>query len=157
MIKLIDLLKEEDFFTPRRSKEERSKTYNIIIQKQIQQYIKNGSKGSLDLYNIPIISLPDGLIVGGELDLRKTKITTLPNNLKVKRDIDLSGIPIESLSNGLEVGGDLDLSYTKIKTLPNDLKVGGNLDLTGTPIAKKYTKQQLIRKMIPGVKGEIYI
>ena len=43
MIKLIDLLKEEDFFTPRRSKEERSKNHNIIIQKKIQQYIKNGT------------------------------------------------------------------------------------------------------------------
>ena len=97
MIKLIDLLKEEDFFTPRRSKEERSKNYNIAIQKKIQQYIKDGSQGNLDLYG------------------------------------------------------------TTITSLPNDLKVGGYLDLMHTPLAKKYTKQQFIRKIAPGVKGDIYL
>jgi hypothetical protein len=137
MIKLIDLLKEEEFFTPRRSKEERSKNYNISIQKKLQQYIKDGSKGSLDLYKKPITSLPNGLKVGGDLYLNYTPIKTLPK--------------------GLEVVGDLDLSYTKIETLPNDLKVGGYLDLMNTPLAKKYTKQQLIRKMAPGVKGDIYL
>jgi hypothetical protein len=117
MIKLIDLLKEEDFFTTRRSKEERSKNYIIAIQKKIQQYIKDGNKGNLHLSDTPITSLP----------------------------------------NGLKVGGSLDLTGTKIETLPNDLKVGGYLDLMYTPLAKKYTKQQFIRKIAPGVKGDIYL
>ena len=136
MIKLIDLLKEEDFFTTRRSKEERSKNYNIVIQKKIQQYIKDGSQGNLDLYGTTITSLPNGLIVGGNLNLSNTKIETLPN--------------------GLKVGGNLKLKDTLITSLPDDLEVGGSLFLNDTPIAKKYTKEQ-IRQMVPNVKGQIHI
>jgi hypothetical protein len=136
MIKLIDLLKEEDFFTPRRSKEERSKNYNIILQKKIQQYIKDGSKGDLYLSN--------------------TKITSLPNDLKVGGYLELSDSKIETLPIGLKVGGDLYLNDTQITSLPNDLEVGGSLFLNDTPIAKKYTKEQ-IRRMVPNVKGSILI
>jgi len=36
------------------------------------------------------------------------------------------------------------------------LKVGGGLLLTNTPIARKYSKEE-IKRMVPGVKGEIYL
>ena len=139
MIKLIDIL-ENKILVPRRGKEERAKNYNIATQKKIQQYIKDGGKGKLDLYNIPITSLPDNLTkVGGNLDLRKTSITSLPDNLKV--------------------GGDLDLEKSSITSLPNNLKVGGNLYLADTPLSKKYSKEE-IRQMIEDkggkVKGGIY-
>jgi hypothetical protein len=114
MIKLLDLL-ENRILVPRRSKEERQENYQIAIQKKIQQYINGGSKGDLDLRNTPITSLPNNLKVGGYLSLRNTKITSLPNNLKVGRD----------------------------------------LYLTNTPISKKYTQEE-IRQMIPGVEGDIY-
>ena len=48
MIKLKDILLESeelDILVPRRNKEERGKNYLIVIQKQIQNYIKNGSEG----------------------------------------------------------------------------------------------------------------
>ena len=135
MIKLIDIL-ENKILIPRRSKEERQKNYLIATQKKIQQYIKGGSKGDLDLANTPITSLPNDLQVGGSLNLKNTKITSLPDNLKV--------------------GGSLNLVNTKITSLPNDLKVGGNLDITKTPLSKKHTKEE-IQKMVPGVKGDIFI
>ena len=135
MIKLLDLL-ENRILVPRRSKEERQENYQIVIQKKIQQYINGGSKGDLDLRNTPITSLPNNLKVGGDLSLRNSSITSLPNNLKV--------------------GGYLDLEDTKITSLPNNLKVGGYLDLEDTPISQKYTQEE-IRQMIPGVKGDIYI
>ena len=117
MIKLINLLKENNkILVPRRSPEERQKNYNIAIQKKIQQYIKDGGKGDLDLSN--------------------TKITSLPDNL--------------------EVGGNLDLASTPITSLPDNLKVGGNLDLYNTQLSQKYTEED-IKKMVPGVKGYIYI
>jgi hypothetical protein len=56
MIKLIDLLKENKILIPRRSPEEREKNYVIATQKKIQQYIKDGSKGDLNLANTPITS-----------------------------------------------------------------------------------------------------
>ena len=135
MIKLIDLL-ENKILVPRRSPEERSKNYIIVTQKKIQQYMKDGGKGDLDLRHTPITSLPQGLTVGGNLNLIGAKITSLPQ--------------------GLTVGGGLDLENTLITSLPQDLIVGGNLDLKNTPISKKYTREQ-IKQMVPGVKGSILI
>ena len=135
MIKLIDIL-ENKILVPRRSPEERSKNYQIALQKKIQQYMKDGGKGDLDLSDTPITSLPNGLKVGGDLNLRNTKITSLPN--------------------GLKVGGYLYLRNTPITSLPNDLEVGGSLYLKYTHISKKYTEEQ-IKQMCPGVKGDIFI
>ena len=101
MIKLISFLKEENILIPRRSSEEREKNYKISIQKKIQQYIKDGSKGDLDLSDTPITSLPDNLKVGGYLDLSGTPITSLPDNLKVGGNLDLSGTKITSLPDNL--------------------------------------------------------
>jgi len=122
MIKLIDLL-ENKILVPRRSPEEREKNHLIALQKKIQQYIKDGGKGSLDLGNTPITSLPNNLTVGGGLDLENTKITSLPNNLKVEGYLDLSGTKITSLPDNLTVGGFLDLTKTPITSLPNNLTV----------------------------------
>ena len=157
MIKLIDLIKENNkILVPRRSPEERQKNYSIATQKKIQQYIKDGSKGNLDLKGTPKISLPDNLTVGGDLYLSDTKITSLPNNLTVGGNLNLSDTKITSLPNNLTVGGNLNLRNTKITSLPDNLKVGGYLYLNNTPISKKYTKEQ-IKKMVPGVKGNIYM
>jgi hypothetical protein len=107
MIKLKKLLKEENILIPRRSPEERRTNYLIAIQKKIQQYIKDGSKGDLSLSNTPITSLPNNLKVGGWIDLSNTPITSLPNNLKVNGMLDLSGTKITSLPDNLTVGGGL--------------------------------------------------
>ena len=135
MIKLLDIL-ENKILVPRRSPEEREKNYSIAIQKQIQQYIKDGSKGNLDLRDTPITSLPDNLKVRGSLFIENTKLTSLPDNL--------------------QVAVSLFSSYTPITSLPNNLKVGGDLDLRYTPLSEKYSKEE-IRKMVPGVKGNIYL
>ena len=155
MIKLIDLL-ENKILVPRRSKEERSKNYLIATQKKIQQYIKDGGKGDLDLKGTPITSLPQGLTVGRNLYLRNTPITTLPQNLKVGGNLSLNNTPITSLPQGLTVGGDLDLINTLITSLPQGLTVGRTLYLRNTPISKKYNEEQ-IQQMAPDVKGKIYI
>lgn len=156
MIKLLDILRENKILIPRRSAEEREKNYLISTQKQIQQYIKDGSKGNLDLRNTPITSLPNNLKVEGGLFLGGTKITFLPNNLKVGGSLFSSDTEITSLPNGLQVGRNLYLSNTLITSLPDNLQVGGELHLNNTPLSKKYTKEE-IRKMVPGVKGNIYL
>jgi hypothetical protein len=156
MIKLLDILRENKILVPRRSPEERQKNYQIALQKKIQQYIKDGGKGDLDLENTPIQSLPDGLKVGGSLYLRGTPIQSLPDSLKVGGALNLINTPIQSLPSGLEVGGKLLLSNTPIQSLPDDLEVGGNLYLRGTPISKKYTEEE-VRKMVPGVEGDIIL
>ena len=140
MIKLLDILlqenDEESILIPRRSPEERAKNYLIATNRKIQQYIKDGGKGHLNLNNTPIISLPSDLKVGGDLYLYNSKITSLPSDLTV--------------------GGDLNLTNTPITSLPSDLKVGGDLYLYNTPLSKSHTKEQ-IKQMAPGVKGNIYL
>ena len=160
MIKLLDILlqenDEESILIPRRSPEERTKNYLIATNRKIQQYIKDGGKGDLDLSNTPITSLPSNLTVGGYLDLYNSKITSLPSNLTVGGGLDLRNTPIISLPSNLKVGGSLYLSNTPIISLPSDLKVGGDLYLYNTPLSKSHTKEQ-IKQRVPGVKGNIYL
>jgi hypothetical protein len=153
MIKLLDLL-ENKILVPRRSPEERQKNLLIIAQKQIQQHIKDGSKGDLDLGNTPIKSLPQELKVGGDLNLYKTPIESLPQGLVVGGNLYLDLSQVQSLPLGLKVGGDLYLS-PHIQSLPPDLKVGGDLYLSFTPMSNKYTEEE-IRQMSPGISGRIY-
>jgi hypothetical protein len=155
MIKLLDIL-ENKILVPRRSKEERGKNYQIALQKKIQQYMKDGGKGDLDLSGTPITSLPPGLSVGGDLYLNYTPIKSLPSDLSVGGGLYLNSTPITSLPPDLSVGGYLYLSYTKITSLPPGLSVGGYLDLRGTPLSKSHTIAQ-IKQMVPGIKGNIYI
>jgi hypothetical protein len=141
---------------------------------KINQYIKNGSKGSLNLSNAPITSLPDNLKVEGNLDISRTKITSLPNNLqvgslyagytaitslpddlKVENFLEVGRTKITSLPNNLQIKGVLDISYTKITSLPKDLQVGKDLYLYNTPLSRKYSQEE-IRQMVPGVKGYIF-
>ena len=171
------LLQEaEKILIPRRSKEERAKNHTISTQQKIQQYIKDGGEGDLDLSNTPITSLPNNLKVGGGLYLANTPITSLPDNLQVGGGLYLANTPITSLPDNLQVGGDLNLKNTpisifpnnlkvkgdlilhntKISSLPDNLKVGGDLRLRNTPISKKYNEEE-VRKMVPGVEGDIYI
>jgi hypothetical protein len=174
MIKLIDIL-ENKILVPRRSKEERAKNYQIVLQKQVQQYMKNGGEGDLNLRNTPITSLPSGLTVGGDLNLFGAPITSLPSGLSVGGHLSLTGTPIKSLPPSLSVGGNLylgntpitslppglkvgrnlDLYSTPIISLPSDLNVGGFLDLRNTPLSKSHTEEQ-IKQMAPGIKGNIY-
>ena len=118
MIKLLNILKETQILVPRRSPEERQKNYQIAIQKKIQQYIKDGSKGGLDLSDTPIQSLPDGLKVGGYLDLDNAPIQSLPNDLKVGGDLWLRNTPLSK-------------KYTEeeLKAKYPDLKVKGEIYL----------------------------
>jgi hypothetical protein len=158
MIKFLDILKESDdnIFIPRGSKEEKDKVLIRKINDKIQEYIKNGSEGSLDLPNSTIQFLPRNLTkVGGSLILINSQIEKLPDNLTVNGHLWLDGCKnLKSLPNGLKVKGYLDISGTNITSLPSDLEVGGSLILFRTLIADMYTIEQ-IRKQSPGIKGTI--
>jgi hypothetical protein len=130
----INILGISNILIPRRPAEEREKNYGIIIQKKIQQYMKDGGKGDLELPNSPITSLPDGLSVGGSLNLQNSKITSLPTGLSVGGELNLGNSSIISLPADLSVGGSLFLNHIKIKSLPADLSVGGSLYLNNLPI-----------------------
>jgi hypothetical protein len=113
----------------------------------------------LDLTNLDITSLPEGLEVKGNLYLDNLNILSLPKGLKVEGDLSSTGcknlksLPIgievkgaihlsdctslTSLPEGLEVGGWLWLDDCKsLKSLPKGLKVDGRLIISNTPLAK---------------------
>jgi hypothetical protein len=150
--KKVILVEEENIFIPRnieaRQIKAKQKTLKLLDQEIIEgdldlselNYITNLGNikkvtGDLDLRNTKITSLPSGLEVGGYLGLSNTPITSLPNDLKVGGNLGLSNTPITNLPNNLKVGGSLYLIDTPITSLPSDLKVGGNLYLRNTPIA----------------------
>ena len=116
MIKLVDLLLENNKILIPRRIEARKEQLNQQIQQKIQQYIENGSKGSLDLSDTQIKTLPNDLNVEGYLDLSDTQIQTLPNNLKVGGDLDLRNTPMSK-------------KYTKIQIKQMCPEVKGNIYL----------------------------
>ena len=86
----------------------------------------------------------------GNLDLRGTNITVLPDNLTVGGNLDLSDTNITALPDNLTVGGWLDLRGTNITALPDNLTVGGNLDLIGTGITNHTVKRLRHGEYVPG-------
>ena len=104
----------------------------LTLEQAKERMKRNG--GNLDLRGTPITALPDNLTVGGSLDLRGTLITALPDNLTVGGSLCLSGTPITALPNNLTVGRCLCLSGTLITALPDNLTVGCGLCLSDTSI-----------------------
>jgi len=113
---------------------------------------KYGLKWKLT-FNEPLIK--EDLNVKGNLDLKYSEITSLPEGLKVGGWMSLGHSKIESLPEGLKVGGNFSLTYTEITSLPKGLEVGGNLFINKTALAK-YTDEELRKMIKPGfIKGEI--
>ena len=105
------------------------------------------------LNNKPITK--EDLKIGGNLDLRSEKITSLPDGLKVDGDLELNVSNIKSLPKGLNVRGNLDLRYTNITSLPKGLEVHSGLIIKKTALLE-YTNNELREMIKPGfIKGDI--
>ena len=92
----------------------------------------------------------------GSLDLNKSKITKLPNDLYVDGYLNLRYCRyLTELPNNLYVGGYLNLADCKQLTeLPDNLYVGGDLGIYYTAIAQKYSSDE-IREMITSKGGTL--
>ena len=90
---------------------------------------------SLDLRDCALLkSLPDGLKVGGNLNLdRCTSLESLPAGLKVKDYLLANGCTsLRSLPADLVISGGLELNHcTNLESLPTGLVVGSYLNLFG--------------------------
>ena len=85
-----------------------------------------------------------------------SKITSLPEGLKVGGYLTLSHTNVTSLPKGLEVGKNLYLRHTNITSLPKGLKVYGKLHIENA-LLRKYTDDQLREMVKPGfINGEIF-
>ena len=150
--RIFDFIKNKD---NKRHKKDGTLEWKLLLNEPLTEKDLN-VKGNLDLVRTKITSLPKGLKVGGWLDLQLSKITSLPEGLKVGLFLDLTESDIKSLPEGLKVGGWLDLRYSEITSLPKGLKVGGDLHIYRTPIAK-FEDNEIIEMIKPGfIKGDIY-
>ena len=117
MIKLKDILLENtapNLLIPRRIEGR--------LDKMIQQYIKNGSKGDLDLHNMNLTKLPDVLKyvdVGGNFACNHNQLTSLENAPKsVGGDFYCYNNQLTSLVGAPEsVGGNFYLHNNKLTSL----------------------------------------
>ena len=88
MIKLLDLLKEDNPFVPRGGKER----IENFRKNQIPQYIEDGMEGDLNLADTPITSLPHNLTVGGYLGLSWTSLSKKYSEDEIKAMVpDIGG------------------------------------------------------------------
>ena len=150
----------------------------ILMRTPIEKLPENLKvDGRLDLDGSKnITSLPSGLKVKDDLDLRDTNITELPPDLQFERSIYLQRTPIKKLPNnltidgrlelggcknitslpsGLSVESTLDITASNITELPPDLKVG-SIILVNTPLSRNYSRDQ-IRKMISHIRGGVFL
>jgi hypothetical protein len=97
------------------------------------------------------------LHIKGDLDLSETVITSLPNGLKIGGELDLIDCPnLISLPEDLKVGGDLFLYECKnLTSLPKGLQVGLELYIGKTTLTN-YSDKELREMIKPGfIKGKI--
>ena len=162
-LSIINLNKE--ILITRRSSEERKLTFKRINQKNIQEYIKNVSKGDLSFTSVD--TLGDLTSVDGNLLL--SNINSLDNLTFVNGNLEINSSPnLKNLGNLTSVKGNLTLRYVELnfKENPNcfgNLKyIGGNLDLGNMAMSSKMVTGKLspmafeteIRKIIE-IKGKV--
>ncbi len=107
----------------------------LTLEKATEMMEKNG--GDLNLAYTNVEALPEGLQVGGSLNLEGcTNITALPEGLQVGGWLNLEGCTnITALPNGLVVADGLDIRSTQISFLPDDLTVGGEIETDNHALA----------------------
>lgn len=141
-----------------------------IDSQRIQEYIKNGSEGKLDLANTQLTKLPDNLTrVGGYLTIYNSsiedlnnleyigislyaddsKLKSLPPKLtRIGGNASLSRCPIDNIDNLGYVGGTLWINHTNINELPEGLEIGGNLYVGYTHLAERFPDRESFREYL---------
>ena len=130
----------KSMFVSRRSKEERALSFKDTQLEVIKYYIKNGSKGPLEIGNLDSEFPSDLTLVGGDLTINASKITKLPDNLIVKGELFIGQCPnITVIPEGIKYKS-LSLfmcpaitSISKPKNKINDLTITDCASFTELP------------------------
>ena len=133
MIKLKDILFEStapDIFIPRRTEDR--------LERMIKDYIRNGSKGNLELSNMNLIELPailKDITVNGHFICSNNKLTSLNNSPKT-------------------VGGYFSCSNNNLTSLVGaPTSVGGAFNCGNNSV--QFTEAQV--RAVCDVKGKIFV
>jgi hypothetical protein len=154
MIKLKDILlegKSPTIFVPRRMDDR--------IERLIKNYIRNGSKGTLDLSDMNLTVLPDilkDISVGGSFFCYSNKLTSLknaPNSVDgsfycgINNLTSLEGAPTN-------VGGSFYCGNNELTSLEGaPTNVGGSFYCRNNPV--KFTEKQV--RTVCDVKEKIFV
>lgn len=107
--------------------------------------------------NLPMTK--EDLIVIGDLNLIEwSMVDSLPEGLIVHGDLTLSYSDIPSLPEGLYVGGELDVrDCEELTSLPKGLKVGRGMEIGGSGL-ERYKNKELKKMVEPDgyIKGNIF-
>ena len=142
MIKLKDILleaKSPDIFIPRRMEDR--------VERMIKNYIRNGSKGDLNLSNMKLTVLPDilkNINVDGDFYCSANNLTSLVGAPKsVRRNFVCSHNKLTSLEGAPKtVGASFYCSYNKLTSLEGAPRVvGGNFHCYGNVV--QFTEKQV--------------
>ena len=154
MIKLKQLLLEStapDIFVPRRVEDR--------LERMIKIYIRNGSKGNLDVSDLKLIVLPDMLkdiSVAGSFYCGNNKLTSLINAPKtVGGNFYCNFNKLESLEGAPQsVGNDFKCTFNNLESLEGaPQSVGGNFICRHNPV--KFTEAHV--RAVCDVKGKIFV
>ena len=133
---------------------------NITTLKRIFEFLEEKGEHRTPLKfkllnNVPLTK--KDLIVDDDLFFFNSKIISLPEGLEVGGNLMLGFSKIESLPEGLKVDGYLNLSdCKKLTSLPKGLKVGSFLNITDSALTK-YTDEEIREMIKPGfIKEKIY-
>jgi hypothetical protein len=154
MIKLKDILLEgtaPDIFIPRRMEDR--------LERMIKDYIRNGSKGDLNLSGMNLTKLPDilkNVTVGRNFFCSNNKLTSLQGAPKsVGASFDCSYNDLTSLEFApTNVGRDFWCAYNNLTSLEfAPTNVGRDFDCIENQV--KFTKEQV--RAVCDVKGDIFV
>ena len=155
MIKLKDILLEStapDIFVPRRMEDR--------VERMVATYIRNGSKGYLNLRQMNLNKLPDilkNVNVGGPFNCSVNNLTSLENAPKsVDESFYSSGNELTSLVGAPKtIGGDFYCSYNLLTSLEGAPEtVGGDFYCLGYGKGK-FTEKDI--RAVCDVKGDVYL
>ena len=154
MIKLKDLLLENeapDIFIPRRIENR--------LERMISLYVRNGSKGNLNLRHMNLTKLPEilkNVNVEGYFDCDSNKLISLENAPKVvDGHFDCSHNKLTSLQGAPKtVGGDFYGDNNLLTSLEGAPKtVGGSFYCYKNPV--QFTEEQV--RAVCDVKGVVFV
>jgi hypothetical protein len=153
MIKLKDILLEStapDIFVPRRLEDR--------LERLVSLYIRNGSKGDLDLSDMNLTVLPDilkDISVDGDFYCGTNNLTSLENCPKtVDANFYCGHNKLTSLDGAPEyIGGSFYCSFNNLTSLTGAPKFVGKAFSCGFNEIK-FTEQQV--RAVCNVKGDIY-
>jgi hypothetical protein len=84
-------------------------------------------RGNAGIGPSAVAAIGDNVTIGGDFDIRATKIDKLPSKLKVGRKLDIRDTQVTELPEDIEVGENLLISGTGIKEIPQGALINGKI------------------------------